>query len=131
MKGKLRRYAHLSTGNYNPGTARLYTDISYMTADQALTADLEQVFLHLASQSRLPKLNKVLMAPFYLHKAMVDRMQAVADAAKAGQEGRIILKMNALTDEPLAKALIHASQQGVKIDLIVRGACILAPVCRA
>jgi len=126
-KGKLRRYAHLSTGNYNPGTARLYTDISYMTADQALTADLEQVFLHLASQSRLPKLNKVLMAPFFLHKAMIDRMQAVAEAAKAGQEGRIILKMNALTDEPLAKALIHASQQGVKIDLIVRGACILAP----
>jgi polyphosphate kinase len=126
-KGKLRRYAHLSTGNYNPGTARLYTDISYMTADQALTADLEQVFLHLASQSRLPKLNKVLMAPFFLHKAMIDRMQAVADAAKVGQEGRIILKMNALTDEPLAKALIHASQQGVKIDLIIRGACILAP----
>jgi polyphosphate kinase len=126
-KGKLRRYAHLSTGNYNPGTARLYTDISYMTADQPLTADLEQVFLHLASQSRLPKLNKVLMAPFYLHKAMVDRMQTVADAAKAGQDSRIILKMNALTDEPLAKALIHASQQGVKIDLIVRGACILAP----
>lgn len=126
-KGKLRRYAHLSTGNYNPGTARLYTDLSYMTADPAMTADMEQVFLHLASQSRLPKLSKLLMAPFFLHKAMVERIQNVADAAKAGQEGRIIVKMNALTDEPLAKALIHASQQGVKIDLILRGACILAP----
>jgi polyphosphate kinase len=126
-KGKLRRYAHLSTGNYNPGTARLYTDISYMTSDQALTADLEQVFLHLASQSRLPKLNKVLMAPFYLHKAMMDRLHAAGEAAKAGQDSRIIVKMNALTDEALARALIQAGQQGVKIDLIVRGACILAP----
>lgn len=123
--GQLRRYAHLSTGNYNANTARLYTDLSYLTADEALTADLDQVFLHLASQNRLPKLNKVLLAPFQLHKAMLEKVEAAAAAAKAGQEARIVLKMNALTDELLARALAHASQQGVKIDLIVRGACIL------
>jgi len=123
--GQLRRYGHLSTGNYNANTARLYTDLSYLTADEALTADLDQVFLHLASQNRLPRLNKVLLAPFQLHKAMLEKVEAAAAAARAGQEARIILKMNALTDEPLARALAHASQQGVKIDLIVRGACIL------
>jgi polyphosphate kinase len=123
--GRLRRYAHVSTGNYNASTAKLYTDISYLSADDALTADLDQVFLHLASQNRLAKLNKVLIAPFQLHKAMLERVETAAAAAKAGQEARIILKMNALTDEPLSRALAHASQQGVKIDLIVRGACIL------
>ena len=123
--GGLKRYAHLSTGNYNPGTARLYTDLSYLTADEALTHDLDQVFLHLASQNRLPKLNKVLIAPFHLHKAMIDAIDAAAMQAAKGVPARIILKMNALTDEPLARALAHASQQGVEIDLIVRGACIL------
>ncbi len=123
--GRLRRYGHLSTGNYNPGTARLYTDLSYLTADDALTADLEQIFLHLASQNRLPRLNKALIAPFHLHKAMLEKVEAAGAAAKDGKEARIILKMNALTDEPLARALALASQQGVKIDLIVRGACIL------
>ena len=121
----LKRYAHLSTGNYNPGTAKLYTDLSYLTADDALTADLEQIFLHLASQNRLPKLNKALIAPFHLHKAMLDKLEAAGAAAKAGQDARVILKMNALTDEQLARALAVASQQGVKIDLIIRGACIL------
>ncbi len=121
----LKRYAHLSTGNYNPGTARLYTDLSYLTADDALTADLEQIFLHLASQNRLPKLNKALIAPFHLHKAMLDKLDAAGAAAKAGQDARVIVKMNALTDEQLARALAVASQQGVKIDLIIRGACIL------
>jgi len=124
-EGRLVRYAHLSTGNYNPGTARLYTDFSYLTADEALTSDLDHVFLHLASQSRLPKLHKVLAAPFYLHKGMLERIEACVAAAKQGLEARIILKTNALTDEPLARALAHASQAGVQIDAIVRGACIL------
>ncbi|HEX5391404.1 MAG TPA: polyphosphate kinase 1 [Burkholderiaceae bacterium] len=123
--GGLKRYAHLSTGNYNPGTARLYTDLSYLTADEPLTHDLDQVFLHLASQNRLSKLNKVLIAPFHLHKAMIDAIDAAAVQAAKGVPARIIVKMNALTDEPLARALAHASQQGVEIDLIVRGACIL------
>jgi polyphosphate kinase len=123
--GRIVRYAHLSTGNYNPGTARLYTDVSYLTAHEALTADLDQVFVHLASQSRLPKLHQVLVAPFTLHKGMLERIEAAVAAAKAGQSARIVLKVNALTDEPLARALAHASQQGVQVDAIVRGACIL------
>ncbi|WP_127807019.1 polyphosphate kinase 1 [Hydrogenophaga sp. NH-16] len=123
--GALRRYGHLSTGNYNPGTARLYTDLSYLTADKALTADMEQVFLHLASQSRLPRLKTALIAPFHLHKAMLERVERAGLAAQSGQDARIILKMNALTDEPMARALAIASQRGASIDLIVRGACIL------
>ncbi|MGS5087416.1 polyphosphate kinase 1 [Hydrogenophaga sp. A37] len=123
--GGLRRYAHVSTGNYNPGTARLYTDLSYLTADRVLTADLEQVFLHLASQNRLPRLKKAVIAPFHLYKAMLEHVESAGLAAQAGKEARIILKMNALTDEPMARALALASQRGAKIDLIVRGACIL------
>ncbi|UJW82411.1 polyphosphate kinase 1 [Hydrogenophaga sp. SL48] len=123
--GGLRRYGHVSTGNYNPGTARLYTDLSYLTADRALTADLEQLFLHLASQNRLPRLKKAVIAPFHLYKTMLDQVEAAGQAALAGKEARIILKMNALTDEPMARALALASQRGAKIDLIVRGACIL------
>ena len=123
--GGLRRYGHVSTGNYNPGTARLYTDLRYLTADRALTADLEQLFLHLASQNRLPRLKKAVIAPFHLYKTMLDQVEAAGQAALAGKEARIILKMNALTDEPMARALALASQRGAKIDLIVRGACIL------
>lgn len=123
--GRLQRYAHVSTGNYNPGTARLYTDLSYLTADEALTTDLDHIFTHLAGQNRLPRLNKALMAPFHLHKGMLERIDQAVAAARKGQDARIMLKMNALTDEPLARALAHASQQGVKVDVIVRGACVL------
>ena len=124
-RARIRRYAHLSTGNYNPGTARLYTDLSHLTADETLTADLDQVFLHLASQNRLPRLNRALIAPFHLHRMLLEKIAAAAAAAQKGAPTRIVAKMNALTDEPLARALAHASQQGVSIDLIVRGACIL------
>jgi polyphosphate kinase len=122
---QLVRYAHLSTGNYNPTTARLYTDLGYLTANPALTADVESVFLHLAAQSRLPRLNQAWVAPFYLHRKLVGRINALADAAAQGQDARIVLKMNALTDEALMLALVRAGQRGVKIDLIVRGACML------
>lgn len=123
--GRIVRYAHVSTGNYNPGTAKVYTDLSYLTADEALTADVDHIFGHLASQNRLPRLHKVLMAPFQLQKGLLERIDAAIAAAKAGQPAQITLKMNALTDEPLARALVAASQAGVQIDAIVRGACIL------
>lgn len=122
---ELVRYAHLSTGNYNPRTARLYTDISQLTADAKLTSDVEQVFLHLAGQSRLPKLNHIWVAPFHLHRRLIERIDMVGAAAAAGQDARIVLKMNALTDEALMQALVRAGRQGVTIDLIVRGACML------
>ena len=122
---QLRRYGHLSTGNYNPRTARLYTDISYLTAEPLLTADMDNVFVHLASQSRLPKLHHLLVAPFQLQRKLVERIDALGKAALQGKEARIVLKMNALTDQSLAMALVRVGQCGVKIDLIVRGACVL------
>jgi polyphosphate kinase len=121
----LVRYAHLSTGNYNPRTARLYTDLSHLTADPQLTADIENVFVHLASQSRLPRLNHLWLAPFHLHRKLIDRIDAVGEAAAHGKDARIVLKMNALTDQPLMLALVRAGRRGAKIDLIVRGACML------
>jgi len=123
----LRRYGHLSTGNYNTRTARLYTDLSYLTADPKLTADMDQLFVHLASQSRLPRMNRLLVAPFNLHRQMIERINALGEAASRGQTTRIVAKMNALTDVELIQALIRAGQHGVKIDLIVRGACMLPP----
>lgn len=122
---QLKRYAHLSTGNYNPRTARLYTDLSYLTACPQITQDIENVFFHLASQSRLPRLKQLLLAPFHLHRQLVDRINALTRAAQRGGDARIIAKMNALTDEGLIRALMDAGRAGVKIDLIVRGACML------
>ncbi len=121
----LVRYAHLSTGNYNPRTARLYTDVSYLTADPLLTADIDNVFVHLASQSKLPKLNHLLLAPFQLQRKLIEKIDALGEAARRGKDTRIVAKMNALTDEDLMLALVRAGQCGVKIDLIVRGACML------
>jgi polyphosphate kinase len=122
---RLLRYAHLSTGNYNPVTARLYTDLSYLTADPLLVADIDNVFVHLASQSRLPKFHRMLMAPFQLQRKLIEKIDALGDAGQKGKKTRIVAKMNALTDEDLMLALVRAGQCGVKIDLIVRGACML------
>jgi polyphosphate kinase len=122
---QLRRYGHLSTGNYNPRTARLYTDISYFTQDAQLTADMEQLFVHLASQNHVPKLKKLWIAPFQLHREMIAHIDALASKATKGKPARLIAKMNSLTDEPIMNALVRAGQAGVKIDLIVRGACML------
>ncbi len=119
------RYGHLSTGNYNPRTARLYTDISYLTAEPMLTLDMDNVFVHLASQSKLPKMHHLLLAPFQLQRKLIEKINALAEAALAGKDTRIVAKMNALTDESLMLALVNAGQCGVKIDLIVRGACML------
>lgn len=122
---QLVRYGHLSTGNYNPRTAKLYTDVSYLTAEPLLTADMDNVFVHLASQSRLPKLNHLLLAPFQLQRKLIEKIDLAGEAAAKGKDSRIVVKMNALTDEALMLALVRAGQQGVKIDLIVRGACML------
>lgn len=121
----LKRYAHLSTGNYNPVTARFYTDLSHLTADAALTADVEHVFVHLAGQSRLPRLNRLWLAPFHLQRKLIEKIESLGAAAAAGKSTRLVAKMNALTDEAIIRALIAASQKGVKIDLIIRGACML------
>jgi len=122
---KLMRYAHLSTGNYNANTAKLYTDISYLTANLQLTSDIEQVFTQLASQTRITQLNYLWLAPFDLQVKLIEMVEKISKASMHGVKGRIILKMNSLTDEKMAKQLILAGQRGVEIDLIVRGACIL------
>jgi polyphosphate kinase len=124
---RLRRYVHLSTGNYNPRTSRLYTDLGMLTADPGLTADAEAVFLQLASQTRAKTPHHLVTAPFVLHKRMLRHIEEVAAAARAGQPARIIVKVNALTDPALINALALASQAGARIDLIVRGACMLPP----
>lgn len=121
----LKYYGHVSTGNYNPRTARLYTDVSMLTADPQITRDMEHLFRHIASQVKLPRMQKLLVAPFNLHKHMLTKLRAAELAARAGKPVRIILKMNALTDEVLTKALVKAGRAGVEIDLIIRGACIL------
>jgi len=121
----LKRYGHLSTGNYNPRTAKLYTDLSYLTCDVRMTADMETLFVHLASPSRLGKMNKLWAAPFFLQKNMVEKIEAVGAAAAKGLPARIVAKMNSLTDPVLVHALISAGQKGAQIDLIVRGACML------
>ncbi|MBV2164117.1 MAG: polyphosphate kinase 1, partial [Comamonas sp.] len=123
--GQLQRYGHLSTGNYNARSARLYTDLSHLTCDAAITEDMDAVFRHLSSHNRLPTLQHLVMAPFHLHGRMLERIGQAASAAAKGKDARIVLKMNALTDEALIAALVEAGRQGVQIDLIVRGACML------
>ena len=124
---QLRRYAHLSTGNYNPKTARLYTDVGYLTADADLTSDAEAVFQQLASQAKTRPMRAFLQAPFTLHRRIGQLIERVAEAARAGRPARIVAKINALTDLQLIEKLIRAAQAGVAIDLIVRGACVLPP----
>jgi polyphosphate kinase len=121
----LHHYGHLSTGNYNPKTARLYTDVSMLTADPQITRDMEHLFRHIASQVKLPRMQKLLVAPFNLHKGMIAKIRNAELAVKAGNKARIILKMNALTDVMLVQSLVKAGRAGVEIDVILRGACIL------
>jgi len=124
---RLRRYGHLSTGNYNPKTARLYTDVGYLTADTDLTSDADAVFQQLASLGKTRPLRQLLQAPFALHRQMVNHIDLVATAAREGKPARIVAKINALTDVPIIAALVNAAKAGAHIDLIVRGACMLPP----
>jgi len=126
-EGRLRRYAHLSTGNYNRSTARLYTDIGWFSADPDLTADADAVFQQLASLGRTRPLRAMLQAPFTLHKQMLAQLARVAEAAAAGRPARVVVKINALTDVALIEALVGAARAGADVDLIVRGACMLPP----
>jgi polyphosphate kinase len=121
----IKRYAHLSTGNYNPKTAKLYTDVCMLTSDATITREMEYVFRHLTSELPLPRMQQLLVAPFTLQTSMLAQIKKAQLAASRGQPAQIIAKMNSLTDEALVLALIAAAKKGVEIDLIVRGACIL------
>ena len=124
---QLRRYAHLSTGNYNPKTARFYTDVGMLTADPGLCADAEGVFQEIASQTRVRAPRHLLTAPFVLHRRLLRHLQQVTEAARAGWPARVVLKCNALTDVPLIDALAEAARAGAQVDLVIRGACMLPP----
>jgi polyphosphate kinase len=124
---QLRRYVHLSTGNYNAKTARLYTDVGYFTADPEIAAEADAVFHQLASLTPVGESRRLLVAPFNLHERMLAHIAQVAAAAQRGRPARIVVKCNALTDPALMQALAGASQDGADIDLIVRGACMLPP----
>ncbi|MEZ5614469.1 MAG: polyphosphate kinase 1 [Rhodocyclaceae bacterium] len=125
--GALRRYVHLGTGNYHPRTARLYTDFGLLTCNEGLCADVNEVFKQLTGLGKASKLNHLLLAPFTLHDAMLAAIRAEAASARAGKRVRIIAKMNALLEPEIIEALYDASQAGVTIDLIIRGACALRP----
>lgn len=124
---KLQRYVHLSTGNYNPRTAQLYTDVGCLTADPGLTLDADALFLQLASQVKLKAPRHLVTAPFGLHRRLLAHVHQVAQAARGGLPARIVAKVNALTDPALIHSLVAAAQAGANIDLIVRGACLLPP----
>ncbi|WAG78832.1 polyphosphate kinase 1 [Metapseudomonas furukawaii] len=125
--GELRRYAHLGTGNYHAGNARLYTDYSLLTADEALCEDLHKLFNQLIGMGKTLRMKKLLHAPFTLKKTILDMIAREAQHAIEGKPAHIMVKVNALTDPKVIRALYKASQSGVKIDLVVRGMCCLRP----
>ncbi len=125
--GELRSYAHLGTGNYHPTTTKHYTDFGLLTAHPGITAEVNEVFIHLTSLTKPKKLEHLWLAPFALQREVVKAIRREAAIAREGKPARIIAKMNALVDESVIRALYAASADGVKIDLIVRGACTLRP----
>ncbi len=125
--GHLHYYAHLGTGNYHPTTTKLYTDFGLLTSNQALGLDVNEVFIHLTSLTKPHKLNYLWLAPFALQNEIIKAIRNEAKIARSGRPGRIIVKVNALVDESVVRALYAAAHEGVKVDLIVRGACTLKP----
>ena len=122
-EGGIRRYCHVGTGNYHPGTARLYEDLGLFSADPALGADLTQLFNHLTGFSRPQRYRELLVAPSGLRAGILEE---IAEES-AAPDGRIVWKMNSLSDPEIIDALYRASQHGVEIDLVVRGVCCLRP----
>jgi polyphosphate kinase len=118
---------HLSTGNYHPRTARIYTDFGLFTCHEEICSDVADVFMQLTGLGRASKLRHLLQAPFTLHREMMRAIENETTIAKAGGKGQIIAKMNALLEPEVVGALYRASQAGVQIDLIVRGVCALRP----
>jgi len=126
-KGRLRRYVHLGTGNYHPGTARSYTDFGLLTANDKICAEVSEVFTQLTSLGRARKLQHLRQSPFTLHEHILAAIRNEVRIAGEGRPARIVGKMNSLLEEQVIEALYAASQAGVKIDLIVRGICALRP----
>ena len=125
--GGLRRYAHLGTGNYHARTARMYTDFGLLTADDAITADVNNLFTQITGLGKAGKLQRLWQSPFTLHSEVMAAIENETRLAQSGKPAAIIAKMNALLEPQVIAALYAASQAGVKIDLIIRGVCALKP----
>jgi len=123
----LHNYVHLGTGNYHPKTARLYTDYGLFSCEENLGNDVHEMFLQLTSLGKVSGLARLLDAPFRLHSAILAKIAREAENARAGRPAGIIAKMNSLVEPQVIKALYAASQDGVPIDLVVRGICCLRP----
>ncbi len=123
----IRRYCHLATGNYNPVTARLYTDLGFLTSDDQIGADATDLFNFLTGYSHKKTFRKLLVAPLNLRQRLEELIQREIDVQRNGGNGRLIFKTNALEDGPIIRLLYQASQAGVSVDMIVRGACCLRP----
>jgi polyphosphate kinase len=128
--GVTRRYAHLGTGNYNANTARIYTDLSLLTAEPGITAAVHDVFNFLTAYAEHPKYEPLLVAPIDLAEGCLALIARETEHARHGRPAQIIAKMNALLDKNIITALYRASQAGVDVDLIVRGMCALRPGVR-
>ena len=124
---RLQPYAHLGTGNYHGRTARQYTDFGLLTSRADICADVNEVFLHITSLARAKRLRRLTLAPFTMHSRLIDAIRREAKHARDGKPARIVAKMNALLEEGVIRALYAAAQSGVRIELIVRGACALRP----
>ena len=125
--GVLRRYAHIGTGNYNGVTARLYEDLGLFTDDEAITADVADLFNHMTGFGRPQQFRKLLVAPFNLRTRLIDHIRAVADAAGSARRRGSRMKVNALTDPAIIEELYRASQAGARIDIVARSICSLRP----
>jgi polyphosphate kinase len=123
----IRRYVHLATGNYNPQTARLYTDLGYFTCNLDFCEDVSALFNYLTGYSALPQWRKLVVAPSRLQAFMIEKIGRETSLQQIGREGRIIAKLNGILEPAIVQALYRASQAGVRIDLICRGICSLRP----
>jgi polyphosphate kinase len=123
----IRRYCHLGTGNYHHKTARAYTDYGLLTANEAIGLDVHEIFLQLTSLTRTPTLRQLLQSPFTMHERLLQMIDEQGRRAAEGGRGRIVARMNALTEPQVIEALYEASRAGAQIDLVVRGTCALRP----
>ena len=123
----VKRYVYLSTGNYNTTTAKIYTDLAFFTKDNDICTDVSDLFNYLTGYSKQSDFKKLIVAPINMREAMISRILREIDNVKNGKEGKLIFKMNSLVDPTVISALYEASNNGVKIDLIIRGICCLVP----
>jgi polyphosphate kinase len=126
-EGSLRRYVHMGTGNYNPTSARIYTDFSYFTDDQTIAEDCSDLFNYLTGYSEQEDYHELLVAPLTLREGVLRLIEEQTERARKGEPARITWKMNSLTDPSIIESLYEASRAGVRIDLIIRGICCLKP----